>query len=249
MLPRIAKSRHGRDQIRITSQIALRNELFAAETTLTPKMQRRLLLVCLGFALAACSGSTNGDHITYVDPAEFSIFSIPGDWNLYELKDLEGLGEFPFTHSVEGMTFPVIAGAGFTASPTRDPNHLTMSMAEVDFPIGSMSVRQLGADERERLSRFILTQSVIPYRSYPNMVEEFAEDFSFGSGFEGVRRLVRFVDPENTQRLATAYMVVVTDPADQRMYSIVAGCSEECFASNQNQIVEVIDSWMVNTKS
>ncbi len=212
-------------------------------------LRRHLRFLALALALAACAANTSADEITYVDPGKLSIFSIPNNWNLYEFKDLSSFEQFPFTASVEGLAFPVISGAGFSAAPSRRPEDLGVPLAEADYPIGATAVRQVSADARERLSRFVLTQSVIPYRSFPDMYEFVSEDFSFGAGYDGVRRLVRYVDPDNPGSIAAVYMLAVTDPADQRMYSMVVGCSESCFSENQAAIERVVDSWIVNVKN
>jgi len=41
----------------------------------------------------------------------------------------------------------------------------------------------------------------------------------------------------------------VTNPSDDRIYSIVAGCSRQCYIDNQEQIERVVDSWLVNKRA
>ncbi len=57
-----------------------------------------------------------------------------------------------------------------------------------------------------------------------------------------------YVD-ESGAEVGIAYLISVTDPADNRMYSIVAGCSRDCYIANQAEIERVVDSWLVNKKA
>lgn len=210
-------------------------------------MIKRLLLA-LAMLAAACSTGSETDRITYKDPDQLSVFSVPGEWHLYDLSELSSLDDLPFSESFQGLDFPTVSHVAFDGSPARDVTNVTTPMAQATYPIGSVSVRSVGADARDYLSRVVLHQTVVPYYGYNQPDEVAKEDFSFGQGFDGVRVLVTYVD-ENNQDVAVAYLISVHDAAEQRIYSIVAGCNLACFTSNQETIEEVVDSWLVNTKA
>jgi hypothetical protein len=212
-------------------------------------MRSRFLIVIgsLALVLAAC-GSGQTDLMTYTDPANLSLVNVPAGWNAYQLDELSALGDLPFTESFQQFEFPSVSSIAFDAAPARDVTNVTSSLAAADYPIGSMSVRTVGDVEKEFLSRATLSQSVVPYYQYVEPTEHVKEDFSFGDGFDGVRVLVSFADSEGSG-VGVAYLISVTDPADQRMFSIVVGCSRDCFIQNQQLIEQVVDSWLVNKKT
>jgi hypothetical protein len=211
-----------------------------------PVGRRTTLLIVVGLALAACSGGES-NVVTYTDSNRLSRFDVPKDWNLYEFTELSTLSDLPFDEPVQGFTFPAVTSVGFDGGPVRDVDGLSGSLAEANYPIGSVSVRQIGEAERDFLSRAMLTQSVVPYYNLVNPQEIQKEDFSFGDGFDGVRVLFAF-ESETGNDQGVAYLISVSNPDDNRMYSIVAGCNRECFINNQDQITKVVDSWLVNKK-
>ena len=210
----------------------------------------RLPLAAMCFALlaAACSSGEPSDTVTYKDPSELSLFAVPNDWHLYELDELAALDDLPFNETFQGLEFTTVNSVAFDGSPVRDVSNVTTPVATASFPIGSMSVRSVGNSERDFLSRVVLHQSVLPYYSFNEPDEVSKEDFSFGDGFDGVRVLVSFV-ADNNRDVGVAYLISVHDAEERRIYSMVAGCSYECFIANQEEIVKVVDSWLVNTKA
>lgn len=208
--------------------------------------RRACLLITLGLTLAACAGG-DSNTVTYTDTNRLSRFDVPNDWNLYEFTELSTLADLPFDEPVQGFTFPAVTSVGFDGAPVRDVSGLAGSLTEANYPIGSVSVRQIGDRERDFLSRAMLTQSVVPYYTLVNSQEIQKEDFSFGDGFDGVRVLFAFESDTGADQ-GVAYLLAVSNPDNNRMYSIVAGCNRECFIANQDQITKVVDSWLVNKK-
>jgi hypothetical protein len=209
---------------------------------------RRRLLPALAVALVlgACSSGDSG-LTTYTDEDRLSRFDLPEDWNIYDFTEVSTLEDLPFDETFQGLTFPSVVTFGFDAAPVRDVGSLTSSLADANYPIGAAHVRSVGEQEKDFLSRAALTQSVVPYYGLPNPQEIEKEDFSFGDGFDGVRVLVAFEADSGVDQ-GVAYMISVSDPADSRIYSIVAGCRRECFIDNQDTITKVVDSWLVNKK-
>ncbi|HKY49296.1 MAG TPA: hypothetical protein VJQ79_15085 [Acidimicrobiia bacterium] len=201
----------------------------------------------LAVALAAC-GSGSTDVVAYTDPNKLSLVNLPTEWHTYEIAELNALEDVPFAEPYQGFEYPAVSSVAFDGAPARDVANVTNSLAVVDFPIGAMSVRTVGEIERQYLNRAALSQSVLPYFEYLDYQEHAREDFSFGDGYDGVRVLVSYVD-ESGAEVGIAYLISVTDPADNRMYSIVAGCSRDCYIANQAEIERVVDSWLVNKKA
>lgn len=201
----------------------------------------------LALVAVACGGG-DSDTVTFTDPDRLSRFQVPETWNLYQLAELSSLDDLPFDEQVQGYGFPAISSVGFDGGPVRDVGNLTADLTEADYPIGVMSVRQVGEIQKDLLSRAVLTQSVLPYYGLANSQEVTKEDFSFGNGFDGVRVLVVFQD-DATADQGVAYLISVSNDDDTRMYSMIAGCSRECFVANQETIEKVVDSWLVNKRA
>jgi hypothetical protein len=219
----------------------------ASKTPMTKPLLLSSRIALLAIALAACGGPAAAGRITYTDPDKRSLLSIPDDWHLYEPADLGDLQEAPFVEDYDGLTFPVETAVAFDGSPERSLENLAIDLVDAAFPLGLASVRTVGESERDFLSRAALTQSVVPYLALGQAQEVTKEDFSFGDGFEGVRVLVAFTD-DGGRSVGVAYLISVTDPTDEHLYSVVAGCSRQCFIDHQSEIEEVVDSWLVNTR-
>jgi len=207
----------------------------------------RILAASLVLLLAACSDADAG-VMTFTDEERLTKFDIPESWHVYELSELSALEDLPFDEQVQGFSFPAISSVGCDGGPVRDVANLTTELPAADFPIGAMSVRQVGEVEKDLLSRAMLTQSVLPYYGLSNSEEITKEDFSFGNGFDGVRVLVAFQDEAATGQ-GVAYLISVSNEDDTRIYSMIAGCNRECFVANQETIEKVVDSWLVNKRA
>jgi len=205
------------------------------------------VLAATGLLIPACGGDS-ADVVTYTDTERLGRFQIPEQWHTYELSELSALDDLPFDEPVQGFTFPPVSSIAFDGDPVRDVTHLSRALPEAEYPIGLMSVRQIGETEKDFLSRALLTQSVLPYYNLANSQELQKEDFTFGGGFDGVRVLVAYED-EAGQNQGVAYLITVSNPEDTRMYSMIAGCSRECFITHQDTIVGVVDSWLVNKRA
>ena len=206
-----------------------------------------MVAASLAVVLAACGGAESG-VVTMTDPDRLGRFDMPESWNVYQLAELSALEDLPFDEQVQGHSFPAITSIGFDGGPVRDVGNLATALPEAEYPIGVMSVRQVGEVEKDLLSRAMLTQSVLPYYGLSNSQEITKEDFSFGGGFDGVRVLVAFQNEEATDQ-GVAYLISVSNAEDTRIYSMIAGCNRECFIANQDTIEKVVDSWLVNKRA
>lgn len=212
-------------------------------------MRRRLMIALgpLALVLAAC-GSGTTDIVSYTDPDKLSLVNLPTEWNTYEISELAALEDVPFAEPYAGFEYPALFSMAFDGAPARDVANVSNALASVDYPIGAMSVRTVGELERQYLNRVALSQSILPYSEFLDPQEHLREDFTFGDGYDGVRILVSYADETGTD-VGIAYLISVTDPADNRMYSIVAGCSRDCYIANQVEIERVVDSWLVNKRA
>jgi len=204
------------------------------------------MLLALAALLSACS-SANASNIRYTDPEQQSLLELPSDWHLYEQDELAGVADLPFMGSVGNIDFPTRSVVAFDGAPSAAAANLTTDLASSPFPIGATSVRTIDTSTRDLISRLILARSVIDFTTYGEVADVSKEDFSFGKGFEGVRRLLALTTTDG-QAQAVVYLISVTNPADDRLYSVAVGCSRDCFVENQEEIERVVDSWLVNTK-
>jgi len=214
------------------------------------QMSRRLSFfsVLVVFAISACGSSGAESTVSYTDAGKLSLVQFPDNWHTYELDELDGLADVPFEEPYAGFDYPAVVSTAFDGAPSRDLENVAVPLVEAAYPIGLVSVRTVGATERQFINRAALSQTILPYFQYLNATEHLSEDFSFGDGFDGVRVLVSYADDTGAE-VGVAYLISVTDSADNRIYSIVAGCSRQCYIDNQVEIEKVVDSWLVNKRA
>lgn len=199
----------------------------------------------LGLVAAACSAGESA-LTTYQDPDQQSLFELPSNWNFYEGENLAGV-TVPFITQGTDFQLPVVSQVAFDGAPARDSANLTGSISLSQFPLGSATVREIGEGERDFISRFLLAELVVPYHSQLGSQELLKQDFAFDDDFRGVQVAVAYTDAV-TEEDAAVYLISVTDPEVTKMYSIAVGCSLDCFDRNQDQILAVVDSYLVNTR-
>ena len=199
----------------------------------------------LSLIAAACGGAA--DRIEYKDPAGRALFKIPNDWHIYESDDLAGLLAVPFVTPIGGSPLAVLSQVAFDGAPGRDISNLVVPVASAGYPVGAYSVRSVGFDDRDTLSRQLLAETVLAPFGYILGDALLSEDFDFGRNYDGIRRFVPFTDATTADQ-GIVYFVSVTDPNDTKVFSMAAGCSNACWETYGEDIVEVVDSWLVNTK-
>ncbi len=212
-----------------------------------PAHPKRLLLAIALLALVAsgCGGVAN--RIEYKDPEDQALFKIPDDWHLYRSDELAGLSEIPFVSPAGASPLAVLTQVAFDGAPGRDISNLDISAAASGYPVGAYSVRSVGFDDRDALSRRMLSEAVLSPAAYTLGNDVLIEDFDFGRNYEGIRRFLPFTETA-TAAQGIVYFVSVTNPDDTRVYSIAAGCSNACWETHGEEIVDVVDSWLVNTR-
>lgn len=199
----------------------------------------------IGLVATACAAGDGGGQQVYRDPQERSLFELPADWHLYDAEELSQI-QTQFVMDFGGQ-LPVVESVGFDRAPGANVANLNVDLTTAAYPIGAHVIRSIGDAERDSVSRGLLESATFSYSEGTGADEVIDEDFSFGSDFEGIRRLVGITDESGNPR-GVLYFVSVTDPDDSLLYSMAAGCSFACWEQYQDQIVEVVDSWLVNTK-
>jgi hypothetical protein len=203
-------------------------------------------LLCAA-VLAACSGASAAAN-QYRDPDGELVMTVPESWHIYDPGQVAALSTMPFVNQPNGVTLPAVRVAAFDGAPTADVGNVTKDLATVTFPIGATAIRTIGDQERDFVSRYLISQAVLPYYGYSHPSENLREDFSFGDGYDGVRRRITYTSSDGTTT-GVAYFIAVTDPGDTQMFSVLAGCSLDCYSQNQTEIEQAVDSWLVNTKA
>ena len=212
-------------------------------------MNRILRPIAVGLlaslALVACAtGET--DTKPYRDSEDRTLFYLPNEWNHYKADEIIQLAATPFIPDLGA--YPAVSYIAFDGAEARNLENLTLDVANSPFPIGANIVRQIGSEEKELLSRTIMANTAYDLVGAAQGVESIeSTDFSFGNGYDGIRRLVGITDDDGELQ-GVLYLLAVTNPDSTELYSIAAGCSLTCFTEHRDNIYEAVDSWVVNTK-
>ncbi len=199
----------------------------------------------LAMFAVACGGGATSNHVQYKDPDDLALFEVPKNWNLYTADELTQQN-LPFvTNFID--TLPIASVAAFDAGTGRSVANLEQPVSSVRYPVGSYVVRDVSRGERDLLSRASL-ETLVLWPEFYTVTNRAAEtDFDFGNDYEGIRRILRFEDLA-TQQSGVVAFISVTNPDDTLIYSMAVGCSEACFELFVLDIIEVVDSWVVNTR-
>lgn len=203
-------------------------------------------LAVLALALTACSSGSSSVQV-YRDPDRQTKFEVPADWRIYDGTELSGIAETPFVTQDAVFEFPVVSRVVFDASPSTSPAGIGVAVADADFPIGSSVVRRIPVELREHVSRYVLAEAVLPYHSHEVAEERIKQDFKLDNDFEGVQLMI-FYREDAASTDGGAFFISLTDPDVTTLYTVAVGCSLECFSLFADDIVSVVDSWLVNTR-
>ncbi len=199
----------------------------------------------LAVVAAACGGTGSSDTFRYKDPNDLALFDVPKDWNVYTEDELTQQN-LPFvTNFVD--TLPIATVTAFDAGTGRNVANLQQPVSSVRYPVGSFVVRDVSRGERDLLSRASLETLVLWPEFFQVTNRGANDDFDFGNKYEGIRRVLQFED-QTTQERGVVAFISVTNPDDSLILSMAVGCSEVCFEQFADDIIEVVDSWVVNTR-
>lgn len=204
----------------------------------------RLFGVVVALTLAAACGGESGT-IEYKD-GKTALFQVPADWHVYEADELASIQGRPFVTNF-GTQLAILNEVGFDGAPGKNVTNLDAPVAAVEYPVGTYVVRSIGSVEKEAISRALLENAILWPEAFDVSEQSLVdEDFSFGD-FEGIRRVLSFQDSASEAE-GLVYFITVTDPTDTRIFSMAAGCSRACWEIHGDDIVGVVDSWLVNTR-
>ncbi len=214
--------------------------------TMNGRRRYGLLGALTALALVATSCGGDSDALEYKD-GQRALFELPPEWHLYEADELTTIQARPFVTNF-GSQLAVITEVGFDGAPGRAVANLNAPVATLSYPVGSYTVRSVGEAEKDAISRALLEQTVLWPDAFSISEQPLVkEDFSFSEDYEGIRRFLAFRD-EAADAEGLVYFITVTDAADTKIFSMAAGCSRACWETYGEQIVDVVDSWLVNTR-
>ena len=194
--------------------------------------------------IAACGGG-NSDTVTYRDAENRSLFELPNEWNLYRADELIQIVPVPFLPDIGG--YRPISFVAFDGAAGRSLDNLAVDVTTSPYPIGAHIIRQISPDEKDLLSRRIMALSAYDVMDGGQGVNVDTWDFTFGRDYKGIGASVGLTN-EDGRRQGLVYVLAVTNPEGTELYSMAAGCSLDCFTRQGEQIVEAVDSWVVNTR-
>ena len=142
---------------------------------------------------------------------------------------------------------PLSCSAAISVSRLSSEASAVASLASVSASDFRLALRSVSSEERNRISRDSLEVVVLPptFTIDESTKTEYDEDF--GNDYEGIVRNLLFSD-EETQQSGVVYFKSVLNPDDSRIYDIAVGCSVECWEEFGEEMVEVVDSWLINTR-
>ena len=211
-------------------------------------MQRRIVAVVAALTLAAAScsqGSSSTQSIT--DEGNHTRIDIPAEWRAYSNTDMAHITSTPFVVQAPGFEMPVVSRFAFDAAPIPTTDNLIAPLSQVDFPVGSSVVRRISPLTRDYISRFMLAEAVAPYHQSSQQRELSKQDIDVGDDYKGVQVTVIYKEA-GTEADIGVHLISVTDPDVTMLYQVAIGCSLECFDAYGLQILEIVDSWLVNTR-
>ncbi|MEX2419001.1 MAG: hypothetical protein WD652_01345 [Acidimicrobiia bacterium] len=210
-----------------------------------PSIRRVALVFAAMAVVAACSESSSQGSTPIRDEGREVFFELPSGWTVVPESQVAALGRTPFVAQTT-FTLPVVSQVVFHG-PGFAFGDAAQDTAAFGSPVGSAVVRTIPEGSRDFISRYLLAELVVPYHSKPIATEHFKQDIELADGYAGVQLLISYAETEE-QVPAAVLFTVVTDPDDERMYSIAVGCSAECFNTHGEAIAAIIDSWLVNTR-
>lgn len=211
-------------------------------------MQRGIVAVvaALGLLLAACTTGTSSTQ-SITDAENLTRIDLPADWETYSNDALAGIPDTPFVVQLTGAEMPVVSRFAFDGAPIPGTQNLSVPVSQADFPVGSSVVRRISPEVRDYVSRFLLTEAVVPYHQASASDEVLKQDVDLGDDHKGVQLVVVYHD-DTTDSDAAVLLISATDPDVTKMFQVAVGCSLECFEAHAPEITAIVDSWLVNTR-
>ena len=204
-----------------------------------------VFVAALGILVAACSGAAPRTQ-SITDAGQLTRIDLPADWQYYSNEALTDIASTPFVIQEPGLEMPVMSRFVFDAAPISTTDNLIAPISLADFPVGSSVVRRISPDVRDQISRYLLAEVLVPYHEASEQLELAKSDIDLGDDFQGVQVTVVYKEP-GTEAEVGVHLISVTDPEVTTLYQVAIGCSLECFQAYVPEIIEVVDTWLVNT--
>jgi len=205
-----------------------------------------VFVAALGILVAACSGAAPRTQ-SITDAGQLTRIDLPADWQYYSNEALTDIASTPFVIQAPGLEMPVMSRLVFDAAPISTTDNLITPISLADFPVGSSVVRRISPDVRDQISRYLLAEVVAPYHEASEQLGLAKSDIDLENDFQGVQVTVVYREP-GTDLNVGVHLISVTDPEVTTLYQVAIGCSLECFQAYVPEIIEVVDTWLVNTR-
>ena len=205
-----------------------------------------VFVAALGILVAACSGATASTQ-SITDAGQLTRIDVPADWQHYSNEALADIASTPFVAQAPGFEMPVMSRFVFDGAPIPSTDNLIAPLSQADFPLGSSVVRRISPEVRDQISRYLLAEVVAPYHQASEQRELAKIDIDLGDDFQGVQVTVIYREP-GTELDVGVHLISVTDPEVTTLYQVAIGCSLECFQAYGPEIIEIVDSWLINTR-
>jgi hypothetical protein len=214
----------------------------------TPGRSRFLRCALLGaLAAVACAGSGQ----QRVENTDFSTrFSIDDDWALYDEQEYVSAAEPDLAPEERDRRLATTWIRAFDASD--QPSLANVLRDDSAAPHGVARIDLLDEAKRESANLSSLRAAHLgfdPVRARREDSDEEIdilrhEELSLEGGQHGIRMVVAYDTPNGAR--AVVDQTALLDGASSVRYLFVVGCSERCYADNQDTIEEVAGSWTVS---
>lgn len=194
---------------------------------------------------ADCPELRSSPTCRYSDSDNRMIFDLPSDWNYYLADSLVQFDTIPIIPRI-GSPIPDTYIA-FDGAAGADPANVTIPVTAAPFPVGAQIIRSISLEEKQLISRQSLLEATYDFQSAQGIEIYSAGDFSFGDDFDGISGVYGVTNNDGAEQGAI-YVVAVTNPDATVMYSMAIGCTLSCFNSRSEEIVNAVESWLVNTR-
>ena len=199
-------------------------------------------LVLAGCGTPAFRVVSNGKEHTYA--------KVPRDWAVIPIET----GRVDRLDPAFGEDVELIWSVGLDAAASPDAGHFQqlVNYEPLDEPTGVLSVYQIQGSYAQKVS---LTEArMVPLAVDPLFVGDEVKDlveivdyqpFAPSDGLQG-SRVVFNMRPQPDAPWSTYDLVTSFDQSRARMYTLVVGCSGECFKANRHTISQLVSSWKVD---
>jgi hypothetical protein len=172
-----------------------------------------------------------------------TYFKVPDSWKLFDQAQLLAADK---SLSAEERADLEDNGwqTAFDASPKPSIRHFTSSAKR--YPQGRALVLPLSADVADQLSLKSLRNlffDIDGSEDTPGAKVISYDPVTFDGGFRGSHLVAEVVNGDTTYRIN---QIVVVDQDTKKVHALVVSCSKSCYAANQHEIEEVIDSYTVD---